>query len=280
MGGRLEGKVGLVTGGASGIGRGIAERWLTEGAQVLIADKNVPLMKKVTAQFGNTVADCEVDVTDEESVAQMVSTAVDRFGRLDITANCAYGLSAAAMARTAASAGTMTSPFWEQDAAAWRAGVDGGLFSVFLCLKHESKQMKAQGQGGAIINISSINARQCAEGLSSYCATKAGVEMLVRCAGMELGPYGIRVTGIAPGLIETPGAVEVFKSQSMVDSFHRNTPLGRHGQPADIAAAATFLASDDAAWITAEILTVDGGEMTRGYPRRFELLAVPRHRET
>jgi NAD(P)-dependent dehydrogenase (short-subunit alcohol dehydrogenase family) len=276
--GRLDSKVALVTGGASGIGRGVVERYLAEGARVVIADQNVPLMKEVAEFLGNSVATCEADVVDEPSVDAMVATAVSRFGRLDIAVNCAFGLAVLQRARTLgqqAATNHGLTQFWEQDADAWRRVMEAVLYSVFVCIKHEAKQMVAQGDGGAIINISSINARQAGEGMSSYCASKAGVEMLVRCAAMELGPHRIRVTGIAPGLIETPrNRHTVFKDPNWLEAFRRNTPLGRHGQPSDIAAAAAFLASDDGSWITGEVLTVDGGEMTREYPRVSEILAA------
>jgi NAD(P)-dependent dehydrogenase (short-subunit alcohol dehydrogenase family) len=279
----LADKVALVTGGASGIGRGIVERFVEDGARVLIADVNVDLMTEVALGLGDAVDTCEADVLVEADVERMVATAVDRFGQLDIAANVAFGLPGPmreAMKTTPDTPGSpgpdrlAVVPFWEQDSQAWKAALDGVLYSVFLCIKHEAAQMAAQGDGGAIINISSINARQCGEGMSSYCAAKAGVEMLVRCAAMELGPHQIRVNGIAPGLIRTPATEgTIFQVPGMVESFARNTPLGRYGYPSDIAAAASFLAGDDGTWITAETLTVDGGEMTREYPRRSASLA-------
>jgi NAD(P)-dependent dehydrogenase (short-subunit alcohol dehydrogenase family) len=274
MAGKLEGKVAIVTGGASGIGRGIVERFVAEGAKVVIADLAVEAMREVAAGFGDAVATCEANVVDEGGVEAVVATAVHRFGKLDIAANCAFGY-VVRPGEPRPSVGMRMTQFWEQDAESWKRGMEGALYSVFLSIKHESKQMVAQGTGGAIINISSINARQAGEGMSSYCASKAGVEMLVRCAAMELGPHKIRVTGIAPGLIETPATRSmIFKDPNWLGSFHRNTPLGRNGQPSDIAAAAAFLASEDGAWISGEVLTVDGGEMTREYPRVFEILAA------
>lgn len=269
MPGMLGGKVAVVTGGASGIGRGIVERFVREGARVVIADLNTSLMAEVAEAVGGSAvcAPLEVNVTSEPDVERMVAGAVERFGSLDIAANCAFGLPPGIRV---GSSGLV--PFHEQDADAWRGTIDGALNSVFLCIKHESRQMVAQGRGGAIINISSINARQAGEGMSAYCCAKAGVEMLVRCAAMELGAYKVRVTGIAPGLVQTPATSRgIFSHPKMVEAFLRNTPIGRYGQPSDIAAAAAFLASEDASWVSGETLTVDGEEMTREYPRRFEL---------
>ena len=290
---RLKGKVALVTGGASGIGRGVVERFVAEGARVMIVDLNKDLMREVTEQLGEAADACQADVTDEAAIRGMVRRTVDRFGRLDIAVNGALAFPAAireklaqlraAMAqaapneRTAASADIGPAvPFWEMDSDTFKATIDGMLSAVFVCMKYEAAQMAAQGDGGAIINISSINARQPGEGGSAYSAAKAGVEALTRAAGMDLGPQKIRVTAIAPGLIRTPASeVGIFNDPKRLEAFRRNTPLDRHGMPADIAAAAAFLASDDGAWITAETLTIDGGQSTRAFPSSSDTRAIP-----
>lgn len=270
---RHDGKVAVVTGGASGISRGIVERLVQDGAKVMIADVNAELMAHVANELGDSVATHLTDVFDESAVEALIEATVDRFGRLDIAANGALAVSPATrQARLAAATAGGFPEFWEQSTAAWHGTVDGILSTVFTCMKYETAQMARQGDGGVVINISSINARQPGEGGSAYAAAKAGVEQLVFAAGMELGKHGIRVVGIAPGLIETPTTKGgIFANPALVASFLRNTPIGRHGQPADIGAAASFLASDDASFITAETLTVDGGQMTREYPRRSEL---------
>ena len=177
---------------------------------------------------------------------------MSQFGRLDIAVNCA-GLGFAV-------------PLVEQTEAQWDTVLDVNLKGVFLCLKHEARAMAAGGRGGVIVNIASINARQPAEGLSAYCAAKAGVEMLTRCAAMELGPQGVRVVGIGPGLVDTPLTAFQQERPHVREAFLANIPLGRVGAPRDIANAAVFLASDDASWISGDTLFVDGAELTKKYP--------------
>lgn len=146
------------------------------------------------------------------------------------------------------------------------------LKGVFLSVKHEARAMQAGGRGGAIVNIASINARQPAEGMAAYCAAKAGVEMFTRVAAMELGPSGIRVCGIGPGLVDTPLTAFQRDLPELRDAYLRNIPAGRVGTPGDIAGAAAFLVSDDASWISGDTLFVDGAELTREYPRMISIM--------
>jgi NAD(P)-dependent dehydrogenase (short-subunit alcohol dehydrogenase family) len=118
-----------------------------------------------------------------------------------------------------------------------------------------------------IISIASINGRQPAEGMSAYCAAKAGLEMLTRCAALELGPQGVRVNAIAPGIIDTPMVSFLTQDPVRLDGYLRNVPLGRVGTTSDVASAAVYLASDEASWVSGETLVVDGAQLTRGYPR-------------
>jgi NAD(P)-dependent dehydrogenase (short-subunit alcohol dehydrogenase family) len=262
---RLESKVAVVTGAASGIGRGIADRLVQDGARVVFADINETGLAEATAAYDrDTATTARVDITVEGDVQQMVETAVEAFGRLDVAVNCAYGLGAPSAPEDVSPTGI---PFCDQPSGGFAAVVDVGLVAPFRCIKHEARQMVAQGSGGAIVNIASINARQPADGMSSYCSAKAGLEMLTRCAALELGPHGIRVTGIGPGLIDTPMTAFLTSDPTTLETYLRNVPLGRHGQPADVAAAAAFLVSDDAAWISGDTLFVDGAQLTRGYAR-------------
>ena len=257
MAGRLAGRVAVVTGGASGIGRAIAEAYLAEGASVVLGDRNAELLEATASALGERCATSVGDVTVEADVERLVATAVDTHGRLDIGVNCA-GFATLA-------------PVVDHDVAAWREVVDVCLTGVFLSVKHEARAMRANG-GGAIVNIASINARQPGEGMSAYCSSKAAVEMLTRVAAMELAPAGIRVTGIGPGLVDTPLTAYQRDAPAFRQAYLDNTPLGRVGTTADIAAAALFLASDDASWVTGETLFVDGGALTRAYPRMLGLL--------
>ena len=247
---RLGGMVALVTGGASGIGREIARRYVDEGARVVIADRNAPLVQETVKELGNAAGGLDMDVTREADVERAVALAVSRFGRLDVGVNCA-GLG-------------YSVPLTEQTEQQWDTVVDVCLKGVFLSMKHEAKAMDARG--GVIINIASINARQPGAGLSAYCAAKAGVEMLTRVAALELGPRKIRVVGIGPGLIDTPLTTFQQERPHVRDAFLENIPLGRVGRTADIAHAAVFLASNDASWISGDTIFVDGGSLTKKFP--------------
>ena len=249
---RLADKVAVITGGASGIGREIARQYVQEGARVALGDRNRELLAEAEQEFGAGCVTAVMDVTVEREVEELVALAASSFGRLDIGVNCA-GLGAFA-------------PVWEMEERSWDLVVDVCLKGVFLSIKHEARRMITEGHGGAIVNIASINARQPAEGLSAYCAAKAGVEMLTRCAAMELGRHGIRVTGIGPGLIDTPLTSFQRDNPAMREEFLANIPLGRVGTPRDVAHAAVFLASDEADWISGDTLFVDGAELTKKYP--------------
>jgi NAD(P)-dependent dehydrogenase (short-subunit alcohol dehydrogenase family) len=252
MGDRLKDKIALVTGAASGIGREIARRYVTEGARVVMADRNAALLNEAAKELGDAGAGAEMDVTREADVERTVTFAMARFGRLDVAVNCA-GLGASV-------------PLVDQTEQQWDTVVDVCLKGVFLCMKHEARAMIAGGRGGAIINIASINARQPGAGLSAYCAAKAGVEMLTRVAALELGPQRVRVVGIGPGLIDTPLTTFQQERPHVREAFLENVPLGRVGTTSDIASAALFLASDDASWVSGDTLFVDGAALTKKFP--------------
>ena len=147
--------------------------------------------------------------------------------------------------------------------------VDVCLTGVFLGIKHEAQAMAA---GGSIINIASLNARQPAEGMSAYCSAKAAVAMLTQVAALELGPRGIRVNAIGPGLIQTPATGGIFGAPGLADAFVAETALGRFGLPEDVADTALFLASDASRWMTGQTLYLDGGASLRKYPELFRWL--------
>ncbi|MEX1255787.1 MAG: SDR family NAD(P)-dependent oxidoreductase [Dehalococcoidia bacterium] len=250
--GNLDGKVALVTGGASGIGFATARRFIKEGANVLIADVNGEAAEGRASGLGTASAWIAADLYDEAGAEAMVARAVERFGRLDIAVNAA-GIGGLA-------------PIVDQMVEQWDAVLNLDLRGVFVSTKHEARAMIKQGQGGAIVNIASINARQPAEGMSAYCAAKAGVEMFTRVAAMELAPHGIRVTGIGPGLVDTPMTTFLTSTPEILREYLENIPAGRAGTPDDIASAALFLVSDDASWVNGDTLFVDGAELTKRYP--------------
>ena len=255
--GRLDGRVAVVTGGASGIGREIARRYVGEGASVCLGDRDGALLADAQAELGDACTTAVADVTVEPDVAHLVARAVDAFGRVDIGVNCA-GVGALV-------------PITEQTVEQWDIVVDTCLKGVFLATKHEARAMVAGGRGGVIVNIASINARQPGEGMSAYCSAKAAVEMFTRVAAMELGPDGIRVTGIGPGYVDTPLTSFARDHPAFQEAYLESIPLGRAGRPGDSADAAVFLASDEASWVSGDTLFVDGAELTRAYPRVLDI---------
>ena len=252
MTGRIDGKVALVTGAASGIGLGIARRFATEGARLVLGDVDDAGLAAVATELGDACVTAHCDVTVEADQAALADLATSRFGRLDIgVANAGAG---------------HFSPIVDHDLADWKRIIDLCLTGVFLTLKHVGRVMTAHGNGGSIISIASLNAVQPSAGMSAYCAAKAGVAMLDEVAAMELGPQGIRVNTIAPGLVETNATGGFFALPGIVEEFVDNTTVGRYAQPADIAALALFLASDDASFVSASLYSIDGGARTKRYP--------------
>jgi 3-oxoacyl-[acyl-carrier protein] reductase len=251
MTGRLDGKVGVITGGASGIGLATARRFAEEGAHVVLGDRNPDALAAAGAELGDAVRIETIDVTVEDEVARFVRRAVDDLGGLDLAVNAAgfgtFGFIA-------------DHPLDE-----WRAVIDTCLTGVMLSVKHEAQAMRAAGSG-AIVNIASINARVPAEGMGAYCCAKAGVEMLTKVAAMELGPHNVRVNGIGPGFVDTPLTAFTQVVPAIREAYVTATPMGRAGQPDDIADVALFLVSEEARWVSGDTVFVDGASMLKGYP--------------
>jgi NAD(P)-dependent dehydrogenase (short-subunit alcohol dehydrogenase family) len=250
---RFEGKVAVVTGGASGIGEAIVRRLLAEGAKVAVLDLNAELLNDKAADFGPQFLGVGGDVTDEASIERFLTQCVERFGSLDLAFNVAG----------AARGG----PIVSHEVRDWDFTVDLCLKGVFLALKHEAQRMNPQ-RGGAIVNISSVCARFPVHGAAAYCSAKAGVEMLTKVAALELIERGIRVNTILPGYTDTP-AVSMAGNTSRLDMAVLNRiPMHRAATAAEIAAPALFLASDDAAYVAGTSLLVDGGWELTGCPDR------------
>jgi NAD(P)-dependent dehydrogenase (short-subunit alcohol dehydrogenase family) len=255
--GRLEGRVGVVTGAASGIGRAIARRFVAEGAAIVGGDIDAAGLDALAAELGDRFVAAPGDATVEADQAALVATAADRFGRLDIAV---------------ANAGTgHLAPIVDHDLADWRRIVDLCLTGVFLTVKHAGRALSAGG-GGSIVTMASLNAVQPAGGMSAYSSAKAGVAMLAEVAAMELGPAGVRVNAIGPGLVQTGLTAPMWMVPGVVEAFVENTTVGRFAQPDDVANLALFLASDESSFVTGSLFLVDGGAHTRRYPDLLALL--------
>jgi NAD(P)-dependent dehydrogenase (short-subunit alcohol dehydrogenase family) len=247
--GNLTGKVALVTGAASGIGRAITERFIADGAQVVAGDISQEGLDLLRTEFGVAISTCLCDVTQEEDVANLAAFGISSFGHIDIVvANAGAG-----------TYGLIT----ELPLSEWKRIIDLCLTGVFLTLKHGGAVIS---DGGSIINIASLNAIQPSQGMSAYCAAKAGVSMLTQVAAMEFGPRGVRVNTIAPGLVETNATSGMFAVPVVIEEFVENATLSRFAQPDEIASVASFLASDESSYMSASFVSVDGGGNTGRYP--------------
>jgi NAD(P)-dependent dehydrogenase (short-subunit alcohol dehydrogenase family) len=255
--GRLDGKVALVTGGAAGIGRAIARRYVAEGASVVAGDIDTDGLDALAGELGSSFLGVRTDATVEDDQAALVAAAVERFGRLDVAV---------------ANAGTgHLAPIVAQEVDDWRRILDLCLTGVFLTIKHAGRAMSSSGGddgpgGGSIVTMASLNAVQAANGMSAYCAAKAGVAMLTEVAALELGPSGVRVNAIAPGLVQTGLTSGMWMAPGVVDEYVENTVVGRFAQPEDIANMALFLASDESSFVSGQLHLVDGGAHIRRYP--------------
>ena len=248
----LQGKGAVVTGAGSGIGKAIATAFIEAGARVLLCDLNSTSLSDATHELGERAIGRITDVSDESQVEGAIRAARAAFGSIDIVVNCA-------------GFGAIT-PLTDLSADKWKSVQAVTLGGVFFGVKHGARQMLDQGRPGVIINISSVNAQQAGEGQVAYCAAKAGVDMITRCGALELGSRGIRVVGIAPGLVETPLTKKELENPAMRELFMGAIPMKRPVRADEIAAAAVFLASDNARSINGHTIVIDGGSLTRGYP--------------
>jgi NAD(P)-dependent dehydrogenase (short-subunit alcohol dehydrogenase family) len=253
---RFVDKSAVVTGAASGIGLAIARRLVDEGCRVVAADMNAERLATVVQELGEAAVPFTADTRSEAQVEAMVAAALERFGRLDLGFNCA-GIGR----------GGEIADLLEED---WDATIDTTLKGVFLCVKYEARAMLRSG-GGAIVNIGSLNGQVPMAGGGAYAIAKAGVEMLSRNAALELATSGIRVNTIAPGLTDTPATAFIHQVPDVEAAYMERIPMRRWARPEEIAAAALFLASDEAGYISGANLGIDGAWMTSGYPdlRRF-----------
>ncbi|MHB1930474.1 MAG: SDR family NAD(P)-dependent oxidoreductase [Acidimicrobiales bacterium] len=251
---RLADRVALVTGAASGIGLAIAERFLDEGALVVAVDRDADRL--ALAAFPDQAVTCVADVTDPASVSSAVGSAVERFGRLDVVVNSAGIVRYSSLA--------------ELGVGEWREVQEVNVTGTFLVSQAAAGAMRAVPAGASnrsIINLASIEAiavlARTGHPQVHYNASKGAVRMLTKALAVELGPDGIRVNSICPGVTETPLTRDGLAREGQREWLLERIPLRRLGQAADIAGAAAFLASDDAAYVTGADLVVDGGYLTQ-----------------
>lgn len=248
--GKLAGKVAIVTGGAQGIGGGIARRFAAEGASVVIADVNVASAQANAERIraaGGTVLFWETDVADEEQVGALFEATLNDFGRLDVLVNnagIAHGPSA-------------VRHFLEMPRQMWQRLVDVHLNGLFYCSQRAARILAQQRKGGSIINMSSGGGTRAHRQMVAYDMTKGGIEAATRALALDLAPWAIRVNAIVPGAIAVEERTPVGKESAV--SPEDVIPLGRMGTPEDVAGAAVYLASEDGSYVTGHVLFVDGG---------------------
>ena len=245
----LEGKVGLVTGGTSGIGRDTAILFAKAGAQLVVAGRRElegnETIKLVRAAGGDGLF-VKADVSKASEVDALIQKVVEKFGRLDIAFNNA-GIEG------------VWAPIVRQSEEDWDRTININLKGVWLCLKYEIRQMLKQGGGGAIVNMASINGLIGAAGAATYSASKHGVVGLTKSAALETAKSGIRINAVCPAVIETPMGERLFRSPAVHKYVLSCHPIGRFGRPEEIAEAVLWMCSDRASFMTGQSLVLDGG---------------------
>jgi len=252
---KLAGKVAIVTGAANGIGLACARRFAADGASVVLGDVDASAGEAAAARLRGEGAQAifvQTDVTQRAALEQLVARAMAEFGRLDILLNNA------GIAKTAA--------ILDMSDETFDLVLATNLRSAFIGTQLAARQMKAGGRGGVIINMSSVNALLAIPGLGAYACSKGALNQLTKVAAIELAEHHIRVVAIGPGTILT----DLAKQSVMGDEAARRkilsrTPIGRAGEPEEIASVASFLASDDASYITGQTIYPDGGRLALNY---------------
>ena len=247
----LQGKVAIVTGGNSGIGKAIVEYLAELGAQVVIDYRSHPEateeLEREIGSYGGCSFGVQADVSKLDDIQRLIDAAVAQYGRIDVMVN-----NAGVETRTSV---LDTTP--EQ----YDKVLDVNLRGVFFATQYAAKQMIAQGGGGRIINISSVHEDWPMPGNTAYCLAKGGVRMLTRTAALELAPHGITMVNVGPGAVATPINESTMNNPELMAKLNAAIPLGRMARPEEIAKVVGFLASDGASYITATTIFADGGIM-------------------
>ena len=245
----LEGKVGLVTGGTSGIGRDTAILFAKAGVKVVVAgrrdvegEKTVGLVRAA----GGDGLFVKTDVSKASQVEALIQKVVERFGRLDVAFNNA-GIEGVWV------------PIVRQSEEDWDRTIDINLKGIWLCLKYEIRQMLQQGGGGAIVNMASIAGLMGSAGAAAYSASKHGVMGLTKAAALETAKSGIRINAVCPAVVETPMAERLFGAPAVQKSVLNSHPIGRFGRTEEIAEAVLWMCSERASFMTGQSLVLDGG---------------------
>ena len=250
---RLEEKVAIVTGAATGIGQAIAIAFATEGAAVVVdyvgkSDLADETLQRIDAAGGRGIS-VQADVSDPVQVRSLVEQAVTKFGRLDILVNNA-GIE-------------FKRPFLDFPFDLWQKIIAVDLTGPWLCAQEAARQMVKRRSGGRIINISSVHENLPMPTNAPYCAAKGGLRMLMRTLAVELAPHQITVNNIGPGAIYTPIDKEIENDSSVEKQLMAEIPLGRWGRPEEVAELAVYLASDSAGYITGSTHFIDGGMLRK-----------------
>lgn len=244
----LNGKVALITGAGTGIGEAIAKTFAGAGAAVVLTGRRKDMLERVSGEISEAGGRAQIvpgDVTDEGHVRDAVGQAVRAFGKLTTLVNNA-------------GVGAFGSPLHETDEATWQQVLAINLTGVFRVTKAAVPALVEAG-GGAIVNVSSIAGQVGIPLSAAYSATKGGLDALTRCLAVDYAPQGIRCNAVSPGLVETPMAASLMNDPERKAQVLAAYLLGRPGLPMEVAKLALFLASDDAAWVTGQIYTIDGG---------------------
>jgi NAD(P)-dependent dehydrogenase (short-subunit alcohol dehydrogenase family) len=245
----LQGKVGIVTGGTSGIGRDAAVLFARAGAKVVVAGRREAEGKETIDLIhaaGGDALFVKMDVSRAAEVKALVQKTVEKFGRLDVAFN------------NAGIEGNWI-PITEQSEEDWDSVIDINLKGTWLCLKYEIQQMLKQGSGGAIVNMASVAGLIGSAGAAAYCASKHGVMGLTKAAALETARSGIRINVVCPAVIETPMGERIFGAPEMKKFALGLHPIGRFGKPMEISEAVVWMCSDRASFMTGQSLVLDGG---------------------